>query len=161
MRFQRVAKRRKRRRVAKLRPKRYVLSPLPPRLSPLSCVSTVHIKGLALMTPRRRLNRKTLNRAGKAGVMQTVAIFGVALIGIALARTSAPAARLADPTFAKDVAPILYKNCTTCHRPGGMGPFTLLEYDTAKTKLDEMYDAVKGGVMPPWHAEGAHGVFSN
>jgi hypothetical protein len=41
------------------------------------------------------------------------------------------------------VAPIFYKNCTTCHRPGGMGPFTLLEYDTAKTKLDEMYDAVK------------------
>jgi len=93
--------------------------------------------------------------------MQTVAIAGISLIGIALARTSAPAARLADPTFAKDVAPILYKNCTTCHRPGGMGPFTLLEYDTAKTKLDEMYDAVKGGVMPPWHAEGAHGVFRN
>jgi hypothetical protein len=113
------------------------------------------------MTPRKRLNRKTLNRAGKASVMQTAAIFGVALIGIALARTSAPAARLADPTFAKDVAPIFYKNCTTCHRPGGMGPFTLLEYDTAKTKLDEMYDAVKGGVMPPWHAEGAHGVFRN
>jgi len=112
------------------------------------------------MTPPH-LNGKVRDRAGRVRLMQTVAIAGVSLIGIALARTSAPAARLADPTFAKDVAPILYKNCTTCHRPGGMGPFTLLEYDTAKTKLDEMYDAVKGGVMPPWHAEGAHGVFSN
>ena len=112
------------------------------------------------MTPPH-LNGKARDRAGRVRLMQTVAIAGISLIGIALARTSAPAARLADPTFAKDVAPILYKNCTTCHRPGGMGPFTLLEYDTAKTKLDEMYDAVKGGVMPPWHAEGAHGVFSN
>ncbi len=107
------------------------------------------------------LNGKARDRAGRVRLMQMVAIAGISVIGIALARTSAPAARLADPTFAKDVAPILYKNCTTCHRPGGMGPFTLLEYDTAKTKLDEMYDAVKGGVMPPWHAEGAHGVFSN
>ncbi len=107
------------------------------------------------------LNGKARDRAGRVRLVQMVAIAGISVIGIALARTSAPAARLADPTFAKDVAPILYKNCTTCHRPGGMGPFTLLEYDTAKTKLDEMYDAVKGGVMPPWHAEGAHGVFSN
>jgi hypothetical protein len=112
------------------------------------------------MTPLNP-NGKPRDRAGRVRLMQTVAIAGVSLIGGALARTSAPAARLADPTFAKDVAPILYKNCTTCHRQGGMGPFTLLEYDTAKTKLDEMYDAVKGGVMPPWHAEGAHGVFQN
>ena len=112
------------------------------------------------MTPPNQ-NGKPRDRAGRVRLMQTVAIAGVSLIGIALARTSAPAARLADPTFATDVAPIFYKNCTTCHRPGGMGPFTLLEYDTAKTKLDEMYDAVKGGVMPPWHAEGAHGVFRN
>ena len=97
------------------------------------------------MTPLNQLNGKPRDRAGRVRLMQTVAIAGVSLIGVALARTSAPAARLADPTFAKDVAPILYKNCTTCHRPGGMGPFTLLEYDTAKTKLDEMYDAVKGG----------------
>jgi hypothetical protein len=108
-----------------------------------------------------RLNRKTRDRAGRVHLMQATAIVGIAMISVALARTSAPAARLADPTFAKDVAPIFYKNCTTCHRPGGMGPFTLLEYDTAKTKLDEMYDAVKGGVMPPWHAEGPHGVFAN
>jgi len=108
-----------------------------------------------------RLNRKTRNRAGKASLMQTVGILGVAMIGVALARTSAPAARLADPTFSKDVAPIIYKNCASCHRPGGQGPFTLLDYDTAKTKLDEMYDAVKGGVMPPWHADGPHGVFRN
>jgi mono/diheme cytochrome c family protein len=85
----------------------------------------------------------------------------VAILGVALARTSAPAAKLADPTFTKDVAPILYKNCTVCHRPSGIGPFSLLDYDSAKANLDDIHDAVQAGVMPPWHATGPHGVFSN
>lgn len=86
----------------------------------------------------------------------------LAMIGAVLARQPKPlAARNADPTFAEDVAPILYKNCTTCHHPGGLGPFSLLDYDSAKAKLDEMHDAVSEGVMPPWHADGPHGVFRN
>jgi hypothetical protein len=83
------------------------------------------------------------------------------LIGVAFARRPAPAARLADPTFAKDVAPIVYRNCTSCHRPGGQAPFSLLDYDSATKKLDEIYDAVSTGTMPPWHASGPHGVFRN
>ena len=30
------------------------------------------------------------------------------------------------PTYTKDVAPILFRNCTTCHRPGEIGPMALL-----------------------------------
>jgi hypothetical protein len=93
--------------------------------------------------------------------VQLIGAIGVAVIGVVLARTSAPAARLADPTFTKDVAPILYKNCTVCHRPGGIGPFSLMDYDSAKANLDDIHDAVQAGVMPPWHAAGPHGVFSN
>ena len=92
---------------------------------------------------------------------QLIGAVGVAVIGVALAKTSAPAAKLADPTFTKDVAPILYKNCTVCHRPSGIGPFSLLDYDSAKANLDDIHDAVQAGVMPPWHATGPHGVFSN
>jgi hypothetical protein len=67
----------------------------------------------------------------------------------------------AEPTFAEDVAPILYKNCTSCHRPGGQGPFSLLDYDSAKVNVDEMRNAVATGQMPPWHADGPRGVFRN
>ena len=46
-----------------------------------------------------------------------------------LARVEAPA----TPTFNKDVAPILFKHCASCHRPGEIAPFSLLEYkDAAK-----------------------------
>ena len=30
------------------------------------------------------------------------------------------------PTFAKDVAPILFENCAACHRPGNIAPMSLL-----------------------------------
>jgi hypothetical protein len=32
-------------------------------------------------------------------------------------------------TFTKDVAPILQKNCQTCHRPGEAAPMSLLTYE--------------------------------
>ena len=70
-------------------------------------------------------------------------------------------ARSADPTYAEDVAPILFRSCAGCHRPGGMGPFSVLNYDSTVAYKSEIRDAVRGGVMPPWHATGAHGVFRN
>ena len=38
----------------------------------------------------------------------------------------------AQPTFNKDVAPIFYKNCTGCHRPGEIAPMSLLTYRAAR-----------------------------
>jgi hypothetical protein len=98
----------------------------------------------------------------KATRVMQVAGISVALIGVAVSRQPKPlAAHGAEPTFAEDVAPILYKNCTTCHRPGGLGPFSLLDYDSAKVNVDDMRDAVSTGQMPPWHADGPRGVFKN
>jgi hypothetical protein len=73
----------------------------------------------------------------------------------------AGAGHSADPTFAEDVAPIFYKNCTTCHHTGGLAPFSLVDYDSATPYLAEMQEAITKNAMPPWHAEGPHGVFRN
>lgn len=113
------------------------------------------------MTPHHKLGRSARGNPWRTRAIQ-VASVSIAILGIALSRQSKPlAAHSADPTFAEDVAPILYANCTTCHRPDGLGPFSLLDYDSAKKKVDEMHDAVEARQMPPWHAEGPHGVFSN
>lgn len=85
---------------------------------------------------------------------------GVAALDAAFARRPEPIRRAA-PTFSRDVAPIVYKNCTTCHHPGGLGPFSLVDYDSAKDETDKIERAVSTGYMPPWHAEGPHGVFRN
>jgi len=96
-----------------------------------------------------------------ARVIKLVAIT-LALIGVVVVlRPTSVAARGAEPTFAEDVAPILYKNCTSCHRTGGLAPFSLVDYDSAAPYLAEMRDAVSSGQMPPWHAEGPRGVFRN
>lgn len=65
------------------------------------------------------------------------------------------------PTFSRDVAPIFYANCTTCHRPSGLGPMSLLSYPVAKRYAARIRKAVDNGIMPPWHADSPHGVFSN
>src|SRR6476469_7046171 len=106
------------------------------------------------MTPSRK--PASVRVAQAAGV-------AAAIVGLAFAvKPATLAARgAADPTFAEDVAPILYKNCTTCHRPGGLGPFSLLDYDSAKANVDEIKEKVSARVMPPWHADGPKGVFRN
>ena len=65
------------------------------------------------------------------------------------------------PTFTKDVAPILYKNCANCHRPGEIAPMSLLTYSDARPWAKSIRDEVSDGTMPPWHADPKHGSFSN
>lgn len=65
------------------------------------------------------------------------------------------------PTYARDVAPILFRNCTACHRPGGIGPMSLLTYADARDNSADIREYVSKGVMPPWHADAPHGTFSN
>ncbi len=58
------------------------------------------------------------------------------------------------PTFAKDVAPIVYAHCVYCHRPGEIGAAqSLLTYDTASRWARSIKEQVLGRQMPPWPAD--------
>lgn len=87
-------------------------------------------------------------------------------IGIALALTCATTASvIADspnseiPLFSRDVAPILYNNCASCHRPDGSGPFPLLQYQDVRKRARQMVDVIRSGFMPPWLPEPGYGEF--
>ena len=56
-------------------------------------------------------------------------------------------------TFTEHVAPILYKNCTICHRPGGNTHFSLVTYDDAKANAGVIAFVTKERMMPPWPAD--------
>src|SRR5499427_5010802 len=65
------------------------------------------------------------------------------------------------PTFSKDVAPILYSKCVTCHRPGEVAPMSLITYKDVRPWARAIRDKVSSRTMPPWFADPAHGTFKN
>src|SRR5215467_5980359 len=58
-------------------------------------------------------------------------------------------------TFNNQIAPIIYQNCSPCHRPGEAAPFSLLSYEDVKRKAKTIGRATTSRQMPPWKAEPA------
>src|ERR1700709_2733470 len=85
----------------------------------------------------------------------------VALAGLIGASASAFAQAPTAPPFSKDVAPILYQNCTSCHRTGEIGPMPLVSFSDARPWAKAIVTQVSNGTMPPWHADPTHGQFRN
>jgi Tfp pilus assembly protein PilF len=53
-------------------------------------------------------------------------------------------------TYTKDIAPILFRSCAPCHRPGEAAPFSLLSYEDAKSHARLIEEVTKRRLMPPW-----------
>jgi hypothetical protein len=85
-------------------------------------------------------------------------ILALSLVSANQSTRQAPAA---VPTFTKDVAPILFRNCTGCHRPGEIAPMSLLTYEDARPYARAILEELEAGHMPPWHAEAPEGTFVN
>jgi len=89
------------------------------------------------------------------GLTATFAMFGAT--GLVCAQ--APAKTSQDqPTFARDVAPILQRSCQPCHRPGNIAPMSLLTYQEARPWARAMKQQVVQRNMPPWYIDRAVGI---
>src|SRR3954470_2475315 len=66
-----------------------------------------------------------------------------------------PLAVPAAVTFNKQIAPIIYKNCSPCHRPGEAAPFPLLSFQDVTKKAKTIAKVTTARSMPPWKAEPA------
>ncbi|MDF1663098.1 MAG: redoxin domain-containing protein, partial [Planctomycetota bacterium] len=64
-----------------------------------------------------------------------------------------------EVTFNRHIAPIIYKNCSTCHRPGEAAPFKLLSYKDVARRARQIALVTKTGLMPPWKPVKGHGAF--
>jgi len=60
------------------------------------------------------------------------------------------------PTFSHDVAPVLYRRCASCHRPGGVAPFSLLTYADAAKRAGLIATVTAKRYMPPWLPSAPH-----
>lgn len=59
----------------------------------------------------------------------------------------------AQVTFTKDIAPIIYNNCTKCHREGEIGPFSMKNYDEVRPWAESIKYVTSIRYMPPWKAD--------
>ena len=66
----------------------------------------------------------------------------------------------ATVTFNKDIAPIVFANCASCHRPGEVAPFPLLSYSDVRRHAKEIGELTHSRTMPPWKAEPGFGDFA-
>jgi mono/diheme cytochrome c family protein len=92
-------------------------------------------------------------------------LVAVAFCGLFLgARQDNPTQNPGSPkevTYNRDVAPILYKNCVTCHRPNDMAPMSLMTFKDTRPWARSIREAVVQRKMPPWHADPKVGDFRN
>jgi len=87
------------------------------------------------------LHRQTVN---------TLLPLALSVIAVASGSGSrAIAQTTAAPTFARDIAPIVYSHCVVCHRPGQAAPFPLLTYDDVKKRGALIVSATSRRYMPP------------
>jgi Tfp pilus assembly protein PilF/mono/diheme cytochrome c family protein len=80
-----------------------------------------------------------------------------AALAVLLAASAAEAQ--SAPTFTRDVAPLVYTHCATCHRPGEIGPFSLLTYADVRQHARQIAEVTRNRVMPPWKPEPGRGDF--
>jgi Flp pilus assembly protein TadD len=64
-------------------------------------------------------------------------------------------------TFYKDVAPIIFEHCGTCHRPGQAAPFSLLDFDGVRQHAQLIAAVTRSRAMPPWLPERGYGRFAD
>ncbi len=89
----------------------------------------------------------------------SITLFGLAG---AVASDSVPAVQTdLSVTFTQHVAPLFRDHCVSCHRSGGVGPFSLTSWQEANSKAATIREVVTHGRMPPWHADPHFGRFSN
>lgn len=92
----------------------------------------------------------------KVGAAAALFLLGAWFGSPAAAQTAGPV-----PTFNKDIAPIFYANCTSCHRPGEIAPMSLMTFKDARPWARSIAARVNDGTMPPWHADPAYSSFVN
>ncbi len=113
--------------------------------------------GYARPKPTRRDLAEAMDEvlAGKPVSTPTTTVAGCLISRASIAKENAAV------TFTRHVAPILQKHCQECHRPGMIGPMSLLTYEDASAWSAMIQEVVSERRMPPWHADPKHGKFAN
>ncbi len=84
-----------------------------------------------------------------------------ALLAVITLSTSTQKSAPAKFTYTKDIAPLLFKSCAECHRPGEIAPMSLMTYQEVRPWAKSIRERVSERSMPPWSADPAVGHWAN
>ena len=82
----------------------------------------------------------------------------LALAATVMVPALAAAAVPENPTFHKDIEPILQRSCQVCHRPDNMAPMSLMSYQETRPWARSIKERVVSRQMPPWHIDPTVGI---
>ena len=109
------------------------------------------------------MTRRKADRVGVVCLVAGVVLTASMTLGRPAAqgvRESFAPRRSGTLTFNRDIAPIIFKHCAICHRPGQAGPFSLLDYDDVRKHAKQIAEVTQRRYMPPWLPEPGYGEFA-
>jgi hypothetical protein len=98
-----------------------------------------------------------MRRSVLLSLLAVVVIWSAGVVAQTSRRPSAPASSAV--TFTDTIAPIVYANCVTCHRPGQAAPFSLISYEDVAKRGALVARVTESRYMPPWHGDTDFGGF--
>jgi len=97
----------------------------------------------------------------RAVLIALICLGGAVLLALPASQATGARSSAKTVTFTKDVAPIFFKNCAECHRPGESAPFSVLSYKDVRPWAKSIREKVVSRDMPPWHADPHIGEWAN
>jgi hypothetical protein len=104
---------------------------------------------------------RMLMRGVVVGAVVVIVLSAWAVTGRAQSGGARGVGAAEGPTFSRDVAPIMFAKCASCHRPGEVAPMPLLSFKDARPWAGAIKQKVASRAMPPWHADRQYGSFTN
>lgn len=87
---------------------------------------------------------------------KNIALQSILIITLLVAGCKKTTQKISVPdnlTFNEHIAPIIYKNCTPCHRTNSAGPFSFTNYEEVRAKSKTIVKVTQSRFMPPWPAD--------
>lgn len=93
--------------------------------------------------------------------LSTLCALWLSIVAVAGAETRTPAPADEAVTYSKHIAPLIQDRCQECHRPLGLAPFSLVEYEQVRAWSKAIRREVHLGRMPPWGLDPEIGEWAN
>src|SRR5262249_21364190 len=94
-------------------------------------------------------------------LLPLLGLFVVPVSGSAFAAEPEAPALPEKVTFSEQIAPIVFTQCTLCHRPGEAAPFSLMNYNDVRKHARTIVRAISSRYMPPWQPDPGYGEYLN